>query len=170
MLKLGREDSMVDILIHGDRVVTADGVGAWDVAIAGGKILAIAAPGTLRDADAARVIDARGKIVIPGGIDPRIHCKFGQPGGHVSALPDQVSRAALFGGTTTMLDFALWARGETLAQTIEKRDLDCWRGQCYCDYGFHILLTGKIPPEIVDEIPAVIQAGFPSVKLFTTEV
>ena len=161
---------MIDILVHGDRVVTADGVGAWDVAIAGDKIHAVAAPGTLRDGDAARVIDARGKIVIPGGIDPHIHCKFGQPGGHVSALPDQVSRAALFGGTTTMLDFALWARGETLAQTIEKRDLDCWRGQCYCDYGFHILLTGKIPQEIVGEIPEVVQAGFPSVKLFTTEV
>jgi dihydropyrimidinase len=140
------------------------------VAISGGKIHTVAAPGALKDADAARVIDARGKIVIPGGIDPHIHCKFGQPGGHVSALPDQVSRAALFGGTTTLLDFALWGRGETLAQAIEKRDLDCWRGQCYCDYGFHVLLTGKLPLAIVDEIPEVIQAGFPSVKIFTTEV
>ena len=161
---------MIDILIHGDRVATVHGVGAWDVAITGDKIAAVAAPGSFKDADAARVIDARGKIVIPGGIDPHIHCKFGQPGGHVSAPPAQVSRAALFGGTTTMLDFALWARGETLAQTIEKRDADCWRGQCYCDYGFHILLTGRLPPEIVDEIPAVIEAGFPSMKIFTTEV
>ncbi len=161
---------MVDILIRGDRVVTANGVGAWDVAITGEKIAALAAPGTLKDSDAERVVDARGKIVIPGGIDPHIHCKFGQPGGHVSALPDVVSRAALFGGTTTMLDFALWARGETLQQTIEKRDADCWHRQCYCDYGFHVLLTGKLPPDIVDEIPEVVQGGFPSVKIFTTEV
>ncbi len=161
---------MIDILIRGDRVVTPNGVGAWDVAVAGEKICAVAAPGTIREADAARVIDARGMIVIPGGIDPHIHCKFGQPGGHVSAPPDQVSRAALHGGTTTLLDFALWARDETLQQTIEKRDADCWKGQCYCDYGFHVLLTGKVPQEIVDEIPAVIQAGFPSVKIFTSEV
>ena len=161
---------MIDILIHGDRVVTPSGVGAWDIAIAGEQICAVAAPGTIRDSDAGRVINAHGKIVIPGGIDPHIHCKFGQPGGHVSALPDQVSRAALFGGTTTMLDFALWERGDTLQQSIEKRDLDCWRGQCYCDYGFHVLLTGRIPPAIIGEIPEVIQAGFPSIKIFTSEV
>ena len=161
---------MIDILIRGDRVVTANGIGTWDVAIAGEKIGAVAAAGTIRDADAGRVIDARGKIVIPGGIDPHIHCKFGQPGGHISALPDQVSRAALFGGTTTLLDFAVWERGDTLQQSIEKRDLDCWRGQCYCDYGFHVLLTGKLPPEIVEQVPEAIQAGFPSVKIFTTEV
>jgi len=161
---------MIDILIHGDRVATQQGVGAWDIAIVGEKIVAICAPSVLKDADAGRVIDARGKVVIPGGIDPHIHCKFGQPGGVMSALPDQVSRAALFGGTTTMLDFAIWQRGETLMQTIEKREADCWHGQCYSDYGLHILLNGKMPAEIVDEIPEAIQAGYPSVKIFTTEV
>src|ERR1043166_8189700 len=117
---------VIDILIRGDRVVTANGVGAWDIAVAGEKILSVAAPGTVKDADAGRVIDARGKIVIPGGIDPHIHCKFGQPGGHVRPLPDQVSRAALFRGTTTVLGFVQWAPGETLQQSIEKRDAASW--------------------------------------------
>ena len=161
---------MFDILIRGDRVATVHGVGAWDIAIEGGRIAAVAAPGTFSERDAGRVIDARGKLVIPGGIDPHIHCKFPQPMGTTSAPPDHVSRAALFGGTTTLLDFAVWERGETLQQTLERRDADCWRGQCHCDYGFHVLLTGDIPPETIGEIPEVIQAGFPSIKMFTTEV
>ena len=160
---------MIDILIRGDRVATVNGTGAWDIAIQGEKIAAVAAPGTINERDAGRVIDARGKIVIPGGVDPHIHCKF-VVAGALSALPEPVSRAALFGGTTTLLDFGVWQAGETLRQTLEKRDADCWRGQCHCDYGFHVLLNGKIPPEILDELPEVIQAGFPSVKIFMTEV
>lgn len=161
---------MIDILIRGDSVATLKGTGAWDIAISGEKIYAVAAAGAIDERNVRRVIDARGKIVIPGGIDPHIHCKFTISGGGTSAPPEPVSRAALFGGTTTMLDFALWSRGETLQQTIENRDADCWRNQCHCDYGFHILLTGKIPPELVEQIPEAIQAGHPSVKIFTTEV
>lgn len=161
---------MIDVLIRGDCVATLYGVGAWEVAICGESIAAIAAPGTFNERDARRVIDARGKVIIPGGIDPHIHCKFPQPLGAMSAPPVHLSRAALHGGTTTMLDFALWARGETLQETLEKRDADCWREQCYCDYGFHVLLTGSIPPEIISQIPEAVQAGFPSVKMFMTEV
>lgn len=161
---------MIDLLIRGDRVATINGVGAWDVAIQGDKIAAVTAPDTINARDAGRVIDARGKIVVPGGIDPHIHCKFPQPLGTMSAPPEHVSRAALFGGTTTFVDFAVWAPGETLQQSLERRDADCWRGQCCNDYGFHVLLTGKIPPEIVEQIPETIRAGFPSVKIFTTEV
>jgi dihydropyrimidinase len=161
---------LIDMLIRADRAVTPHGAGSWDIAVAGEKIAFLAAPGTVSDRDAARVIDARGKVVVPGGIDPHIHSKFPQPMGTTSAAPDHVSRAALFGGTTTLLDFAVWERGESLQQTLERRDADCWRGGCYCDYGFHVLLTGKMPPEIIEQIPEVIQAGFPSVKIFTTEV
>jgi dihydropyrimidinase len=128
---------MIDFLIRGDRVVTLNGTGAWDVAISGERVAAVVAPGVIPERDAARVIDARGKIVVPGGIDPHIHCKFPIVG-YWSALPEPVSRAALFGGTTTLIDFAIWSQGQTLRQTLENRDADCWRGQCYCDYGFHI--------------------------------
>jgi dihydropyrimidinase len=161
---------MLDTLIRGDRVATVNGVGSFDVAIHGETIAAVAAAGTFNERDARRFVDARGKIVIPGGIDPHMHCKFPQPLGNVSAPPRHVSRAALYGGTTTMLDFAIWQRGETLQQTLDNRDADCWRDQCYCDYGFHILLSGKLPPDLIDQIPEAIQAGFPSVKIFTTEV
>lgn len=161
---------MLDLVIRCDRAVTLNGTGAWDIAIQGEKIAAVTAPGVIPDGDAARVLDARGKVVIPGGIDPHVHCHFPQPGGKVSKGPEVVSRAALFGGTTTLIDFAIWARGETLEQTVEKRLADCWTRNCYCDYGLHLLLNGKVPPETIDQIPEMIRAGYPTVKIFTSEV
>jgi dihydropyrimidinase len=163
---------MLDLVIRGDRVVTPHGVGAWDVAIKDEQIVAVAAPGTLTT-DATRTIDASGKIVVPGGIDPHTHCKWfvPNPDGSAgeSAGPEQVSRAALYGGTTMLLDFANWQAGETLEQTIARRDED-WRGQCYTDYAFHIMLMDTPPPEVVDQVTEMVEAGFPSVKMFLTDI
>ena len=162
---------MLDLLIRGGRVVTPQGIGDWDVGILGEQIVGVAAPGVLPEA--ARVFDAAGKLVVPGGIDPHIHAKWPVPspgGGHtLSGGPTQVSRAALFGGTTTLLDFAPWSPGETLQQTIERREQD-WQGQCFTDYAYHVMLVGTVPPEVLDQIPETIQAGFPSIKLFTTDI
>jgi dihydropyrimidinase len=153
-------------------VVTPHGVGAYDVAIQRDRIVAVAAPGTLTG-DVARTIDATGKFVVPGGIDPHTHCHWPVPfpgtPGSLSAGPEQVSQAALFGGTTTLIDFAAWEAGEMLQQTIERRDND-WRGQCYTDYAFHVMLIGAPPPDVLDQIPEMIQAGFPSFKMFTTDI
>src|SRR5919205_1619795 len=163
---------MLDLVVRSDRVVTPHGVGAWDVAIQGERIVAVAAPGTLTG-DVTRTIDATGKILVPGGIDPHTHCKWPVPfpggTGTLSAPPEQVSRAALFGGTTTLIDFAAWEPGETLQQTIERRDGD-WRGQCYTDYAFHVMLLGAPPPEVLDQVEETVQAGFPSFKMFTTDI
>ena len=160
---------MLDLVIRGNQVVTPHGVGAWDVAIKDGKIVAVAASGTLGESDATRTLDATGKIVIPGGIDAHIHCKWPTPVGAFSAPPVHVSRAALFGGTTMLVDFAVWNAGDTLQEAVEKREED-WRGQCHCDYAYHLLLHGAIPPDVIAQIPEMIQAGFPSVKMYTTDV
>ncbi|MDP6496214.1 MAG: hypothetical protein QGI09_12655, partial [Dehalococcoidia bacterium] len=63
---------MLDLIIRGGRVAAPWGVGDWDVAVQGEKIVAVAAPGTLTD-DAVRVIDASGMVVVPGGIEPHAH-------------------------------------------------------------------------------------------------
>ena len=160
---------MLDLVVRGNQVVTPHGVGAWDIAIQGEKIVAIAAPGTLRESDAVRVIDATGKIVIPGGIDAHIHCKWPTPVGAFSAPPVDVSRAALFGGTTMLIDFAVWNDGDTLQEAVDRREED-WRGQCHCDYAYHLLLHGAVPPNVIEQLPEMIQAGFPSVKMYTTDV
>lgn len=165
---------MFDLIIRGDQVVTPQGTGAWDVCIRGETIAAIAAPGTFDDSQAGRVIDAHGKVVIPGGIDPHIHSLWhipaidgGEPG--LTDGPDQVSRAAIHGGTTTLLDFATWQPGQTVEEAIAIRKQD-WAGKCYADYGYHVMLQGAIPPEVLGQVAEAIQDGFPSIKIFTTDI
>src|SRR6266567_3900284 len=90
-----REGPMLDVIIRGGQVVTPDGVGLWDVGIQGERIVAVAAPGTL-PADGVRTIDAGGKLVLPGGVDPHVHTAWPVParGGELSlsAPPGPVSR------------------------------------------------------------------------------
>ena len=166
---------MFDLVVRGGLVVTPQGAGLRDVAVAGEKIAAVVAPEALKDIPAARTVDAAGMLVLPGGIDPHIHCDWpvqpGKNGGPplLSSGSPQVSRAALFGGTTTLIDFAVWNPGETLEQAIARRDGQ-WRGQSHCDYSFHILLFGRIPPTTLNELPEAMQAGLPTVKLFTTNI
>jgi dihydropyrimidinase len=162
---------MLDLVIRGGLVVTPDGAGRWDVGIAGEQIAAIAAPGSL-PADAGRIIDAAGKLVIPGGIDPHVHTAWPIPkleGGHMaSAGPGQVSRAAILGGTTMIGDFAVWEPGTTIRDAIAKKD-EVWR-EGYTDWGLHVMLQGAVPEGVIDEMPDAISAGYPSFKIFTTDV
>ncbi|MGE0221783.1 MAG: dihydroorotase family protein [Acetobacteraceae bacterium] len=164
---------MVDLVIRGDTVVTPQGVGAYDIAIKGETIAAVAAPNTLPLPAGTRVIDATGKIVIPGGIDPHVHCKWHLPNPDGSAGltegPEVVSLAALHGGTTTMIDFTRASQGATVREAIEKREED-WKGHCACDYAQHIMVEGALPVDLPGQIGEAIQAGYPTVKIFTTDI
>jgi len=165
---------MLDLIVSGGIAVMPSRSEPADIGVAGGKIAAIGAPGSLGSIGAARTIDASGQIVMPGGVDPHIHCSspIPFPGRNVdmlSAPPDQVSRAALHGGTTTLLDFAECSPDRPLQQAIEARQRE-WAGACYCDYGFHLLLRGKIPLEHLGALPEAIQSGHASVKMFTTDI
>ena len=94
---------MLDLVVRGGHVVTPAGAGAWDVGVEGERIAAVATPGTLTDA--GRVIDATGKIVVPGGIEPHTHlAEFVsmRPEENEWTLgPEQDTRGMVFGGTTT---------------------------------------------------------------------
>src|SRR2546427_207735 len=162
---------MLDLVIRGGQVVSPAGVGSWDIGIEGERIVALAAAGTL-PVESARVLDATGKLVIPGGIDPHVHTGWPIPalGGGVmlSAGPGQVSAAALYGGTTTLVDFAIWEPGTSLAQAIAKKQ-EVWR-EGYTDHAVHVMLQGAVPPDVIAQIPETIGAGFPSFKIFTTDV
>src|ERR1700712_2576936 len=164
---------MVDLVIRGDRVVTPQGVGAHDILIAGGTIAAIAAPGSIALPQGTRLIDATGKIVIPGGIDPHVHCKWHLPGPDGTATetapPDVVSKAAVHGGTTTMIDFTRAGQGKDVRDAIEKRELD-WKGHCACDYAQHLMVEGALPIDLPGQLGEAIEAGHPSVKIFTTDI
>ena len=165
---------MFDLIVAGGVAVTPTSAEPADIGVSGGKIAAIGAPGSLAAVGAQRTIDAAGQIVMPGGIDPHIHCGMPILGGPsneevLSAPPEQVSRAALYGGTTTLLDFALCLPETPLQQSIEARQRE-WAGACYCDYGFHLMLRGKQNPAIFAALPEAIQAGHASVKIFTTDI
>lgn len=134
---------MINTIISGGQAVTPWGVGDWDVSIEGEKIEAVAEPGTL-SRDVARIIDATGKIVVPGGIEPHAHVASPVPGppGAETFPPEPVSRAALFGGTTTLTDFAIQQGGIDIFQAIKERT-SRWRGNSYCDYSHHCMLLGE---------------------------
>lgn len=175
---------MLDLIVRGGTVVTPTGVGAWDVGVKGERIVAVAVPGTL-PADGARIVDAGGKIVIPGGVEPHAHAAFrfvypwAQEAGHRAAGPDVMSKACAFGGTTTIVDFANWRPGGELADAIETRAA-LYRGSSYVDFTFHLVLVGMgtegatperavpIPLELIAQIKDVIAGGFTSVKVWTT--
>jgi len=164
---------MLDLVIRSDRVVTPAGVSACDVAVQGEKIVAVANAGTFGPETCGRLIDATGRIVMPGGVDPHIHCKWHVPFPDGTTMytdpPSVVSRAALYGGTTTLIDFARWTHGKTIQQAIEDRD-DDWRGQCYCDYSYHVMVEGALPPELFGQLAEAQRAGYPTVKIFTTDI
>jgi len=164
---------MVDLVLRSDTVVTPQGVGAFDIAITGEKIVAVAAKGSLPVADGTRLIDAGGKIVMPGGIDPHVHCKWFLPNPDGTAgetdPPDVVGKAAVHGGTTTLIDFTRANQSPKLQDAIAKREED-WKGHCACDYAQHIMVEGALPIDLPGQLAEAIQAGFPTVKIFTTDI
>jgi dihydropyrimidinase len=163
---------MLDLIIHGGEVVTPQGVARCDIAVAGETIAAVAAPGTFADTPATRRIDAAGKIVIPGGIDPHVHMHhpWTLPDGTMLTTkgPDHVGRAALYGGTTTLIDFAYW-RAEGVQAAIESRDKDFVPTSC-CDWAYHLMASSDPPAHHMGELGEAIQAGYPTVKIFTTNI
>src|SRR5881227_3588684 len=124
-------------LIRNGRIVTAVDDYNADILIEDGKIATI---GKEIDAKADKKIDAKGRLVILGGIDPHTHMDL--PFGGTSSSDDfeTGTRAAAFGGTTTIIDFAVQYRGQSLNQA-----LDVWfskaQGKAAIDYGFHMILT-----------------------------
>ena len=161
---------MADLVLRSDRVVTPRGEAACDVAIAGETIEAVAPIGTL---SGARVLDLTGRIVMPGGIDPHVHCAWPMPvpdGPTTFTEPASVvSRAAIHGGTTTLIDFVRCIEGSDVQDAIARRDAG-WKGAVHTDYAFHLMVEGDIPPTMLEQLGAAIRAGYPTVKIFTTDI
>jgi len=171
---------MLDCVIKGGQVVTPQAVGEMDVGIRGEKIVAVGWSGTLSE-QATQVIDASGKIVIPGGIEPHAHIGIpvpsewsGQPD-IMTQPPQDASRAAAFGGVTTIVDFAgdlsfaevEDATPKSIMSVVEERR-SVFRTHSYTDYTFHYILAGEVAPETISEIGEAIQEGVASFKIFTT--
>ena len=151
-----------DTLIQGGTVVTASDTYASDIGIAGGRVAAIARE--LPRESAQQVLEARGLYVLPGGID--VHTHLDMPFGGTTSADDFESGtiAAAYGGTTTLIDFAIQYKGQTLREAF-----DTWMkkadGKAVTDYAFHCIMT-DLPDARLEEMNALVREGVSSFKLF----
>ena len=152
-------------LIKNGTLVTASDTFAADLWIEGGKIAAITQTGRSDlGLSADRTIDAAGQYLLPGGIDAHTHLDM--PFGGTNSIDDFESgtTAAAFGGTTTIIDFAIQKKGGTLREA-----LDTWHGKAegkaVIDYGFHMITTDAAP-EFLNEMGDMVREGVTSFKLF----
>src|SRR5687768_2803644 len=151
----------MSILIKNGRIVTATDDYLGDVFIDGEKITTI---GTALAMSADKVIDAKGKFVLPGGID--VHTHMDMPFGGTTSADDFESGtiAAAFGGTTTIVDFAIQYKGQTLHHAWETWMKKAER-KAAIDYGFHMIIT-DLSDQVETEMDAMVKEGVTSFKLF----
>ena len=152
-------------VIKGGTVVTSTEQMLSDVLIDDEKIVALAAPGSHDwEAGADKVIDATGKYVIPGGIDVHTHMELPFGGTKAADTFETGTRAAAWGGTTTIIDFAVQAKEQNLMDGfeawMEKAD-----GNCAIDYGFH-LIVGDVTDQSLKEMDIAFDEGVTSFKMF----
>ena len=151
-----------DTLVVNGTVVTATDSYTADVAISRGKIEAIG-EGLPRE-NTTQIVDAKGKYVLPGGID--VHTHLDMPFGGTTSADDfeTGTRAAAFGGTTTLIDFAIQYKGQSLRTAF-----DTWMQKASpkatVDYAFHCIIT-DLPDARIEEINSLVREGVPSFKLF----
>src|SRR5579872_6569294 len=148
---------MIDLLIRWGDVVTPQGVGKWDIGIVGERIVSVGLMDSSTEAN--RIIDANGKIVVPGGIEPHAHLAslIGMhPEGRLFTLgPEEDTVGMAFGGVTTHIDF-VFVHPATDVQTALGRRLERWKKKSYIDYSFHIALGGALPLRTFEQVPEAI--------------
>jgi len=153
-----------DLVVAGGTVATASDTFKADIGIRDGRVVQIGdslpASGT--------VIDATGRLVLPGGIDSHVH--ISQPSGPGILMADDfesATRSALFGGNTTLMPFCLQEKGTPLRQTLDAyhRLAD---GACYTDVSFHLILNEITEAVLGQDMPALVADGYTSLKVFMT--
>ncbi|MGV9279013.1 dihydropyrimidinase [Streptomyces sp. NPDC003730] len=153
-------------VIRGGLVVTASDEMHADVLVEDGRVAALAATGTpaAEAFTAGRVMDARGKYVIPGGVDGHTHMEMPFGGTYAADTFETGTRAAAWGGTTTIVDFAIQSVGHSL-----REGLDAWHakaeGNCAIDYGFHMIVS-DVNQETLKEMDLLVEEGVTSFKQF----
>ncbi|MER6325617.1 dihydropyrimidinase [Streptomyces coelicoflavus] len=153
-------------VIRGGLVVTASDEIHADVLIEDGRIAALAATGTpaAEAFTAERVIDASGKYVIPGGVDGHTHMEMPFGGTYAADTFETGTRAAAWGGTTTVVDFAIQSVGRSL-----RSGLDAWHakaeGNCAIDYAFHMIVS-DVNEKTLKEMDLLVEEGVTSFKQF----
>lgn len=154
----------IDLVIRGGRVVTPDGIVEGDVAVIGQRIASVGVP-----VDAAKTeVEARGKWVMPGGVDTHAHIEQMSGMGQWNADTfETATTSAAMGGTTSVISFAAQAPGQTLDQTVADYTARAARG-AMIDYAFHMTITDTQVDGFATDLGTLVAAGHRSLKIFTT--
>jgi len=157
-------EPVYDIVIREGRVATASDVFDADVAITGERIAAIGRG----LASGKREINARGKLVLPGGVDSHAHIEQLSAAGIMNADTfESATTSAAFGGTTTVISFAAQHVGMKLPQVLADYHALARRG-AVIDYAFHVIIADPTPETLANDIPALVKDGHASIKIFMT--
>lgn len=163
---------MIDIAIDGGEIIDCRGRRRINVLISGGIIVGLMNPSLPLPA-ASQVVDGAGLLIVPGGIDPHVHADLDVhlPNGEMTAGGDSaaLTKAALYGGTTTLVDFAWNDGSEPVADSVARR-AERWGALAYCNFGLHVGILNEVTPSRVVEVAAAVKDGFPTVKVFTSNV
>src|SRR4051812_36799766 len=154
----------LDLVIRNADIVTAADRFTADIGVRGGVVVSLAAelPSASRD------IDARGRLVTPGGVDA--HCHLDQPMSDGSIMADDFAsgtRSAACGGTTTIIPFACQIRGQSVRAAVDDYHRRA-QGKALVDYAFHLIVTDPTREVLRHELPALINEGYSSFKLYMT--
>jgi len=151
----------MNVLITGGRIITAVDDYVADILIGDGKVEAI---GRQLTASSAVTYDATGLLVFPGGVDVHTHMEFQLGAAETCDTFETGTKSAAFGGTTTIVDFALQRQGQTPKQTLDQR-LAVAEPKASIDYGFHLILTDA-DAQHFGELPDLVYEGVSSFKMF----
>lgn len=154
---------MYDLIIQGGKIIGPDSDYLADIAVKDEKIVEIAMPETLKEAK--QIVDAKGKYVLPGLVEPHMHINA-MMNGIVDVLDHfEASKCAAFGGVTTFIDFSEAAKGTSVIDQIESRkkqmSISC------IDYGMHAKFV-EANEQVISEIKEIVDMGCPTIKMFMT--
>src|SRR5712691_7234282 len=153
-----------DLVIANGAVATASDTFKADVGIRDGRIVALAAG--LKGG--SQTIDAADRLVLPGGIDSHVHVSQRSGPGIVMADDfESATRSAAFGGNTLVMPFCLQQKGESLRQALKDYHGQA-DGKCYVDVSFHLIISDPLPSVLGQELPALVDDGYTSFKVFMT--
>lgn len=133
-----------------------------DILVQGSKIAKIQSQ--ISENEATKVIDASGKYVFPGGIDPHVHLDLPTPAGNSADNFETGSKAAIFGGTTTVIDFVTPERNQNLIEALNFRKADAIN--CFTDYSFHVSPIGWTEDTENQIIKCIKEEGISSFKIY----
>jgi dihydropyrimidinase len=156
--------SKLDTIVRGGTIATASDTFCCDIGIRDGRIVALG-----HDlGPASEIIDAAGRLVLPGGIDSHVH--ISQPSGPGIVMADDfesATRSAAFGGNTTIMPFCLQEKGQSLREALRAYHALA-EGNCHIDTCFHVIISDPTEQVLGQELPGLVADGYTSFKVFMT--